>query len=355
MKVLYVISQLDIGGIECWLRDLIKLMKLKSPDIEVHILIDKPHKGFLENDLIESGVKLIRASSSKHSKIKYLLSIYKIMKKNKYDVVHSNVSYTNGIILMLSFFANVKVKVSHIHSDRRQEKSSFFKKLINNILRILLEVFSNIKLAVSDESSRSYIFSKSVKIVPCGINTKLDVTEILIDSLGWNSDSDVVLCSVGRLVPVKNHEFIINLLVSLDVKYKYLIVGEGILYSKLSELIKILNLDDRVYLCGVKENIISFMSSNADLFVFPSLHEGLGVAAIEAQISGLPVIASVSVPGSIEISDLVKFVDLNNKKQWLDTIKQLSYKKNKLIINSSIYTIENNHDELVDIYNENVR
>ncbi|WP_458047769.1 glycosyltransferase [Providencia stuartii] len=350
MKILFITGQLDIGGIECWLRDLTSLMLEKRTDLDIYILVDKPHKGTLEDELIDKGIKILRVNSSKNNKLIYMKDLYSILKRYKFDVIHSNVSYTNGIISLIGFLLKIPVRISHIHSNRNSKHFSPIKRMSSILLKICIEFFPTHKIAVSEQSKSNYLFEKNVTVMACGINLKGKESHIDIrKEKGW-LENDIILCSVGRLERVKNHEFTINLLSNLPSYYKLVLAGEGSLRTELENLVLKENLQDRVIFLGGINSVISFLENNVDILLFPSFHEGFGVVAIESQLAGVPIIASTNVPTSTKISNIINYVDLDDMNSWLDNIINIKKIKGKLEINVDIFNIEYNYNKLMNIY-----
>lgn len=106
------------------------------------------------------------------------------------------------------------------------------------------------------------------------------------------SNSDIILLSVGELIKRKNHKVVIEAIAKIkNPNVKYLICGSGKLEQKLKKLIKKLNVEQQVFLLGYRNDIFEICSIS-DIFIFPSLQEGLPVALMESMACCLPVIAS---------------------------------------------------------------
>src|SRR5699024_4968730 len=140
---------------------------------------------------------------------------------------------------------------------------------------------------------------------------------------------EIVIGNVGRFVNSKNHEFILeifNELVKKDPKYKLLLIGDGPLVDKIKSQIKDYNLEKKVILTGVQSDIPSYLNA-MDIFLFPSLYEGLGMALIEAQATGLKCVTSLNaVPQEVDITGLVDFVSLEKTaEKWADKIIKITY------------------------------
>ena len=150
--------------------------------------------------------------------------------------------------------------------------------------------------------------AKRVVVIPNGVNGSIFKSmdrKKLREQYGFSIDAKIVV-SVARLVPVKGLDYLIkavSLLLQTDNKINLLIIGDGSQRAELEELISELKLDNRVRLMGTipHEQIAGFLNQ-ADVFVLPSLSEGLGIAIIEAMACGIPVIGT-NVDG---IPDIIK-------------------------------------------------
>lgn len=109
--------------------------------------------------------------------------------------------------------------------------------------------------------------------------------------LGLNKN-DFMILSVGELNKNKNHEIIVRAVAKLkNTNIHYFIAGEGNLKYYLKKLAVELNVDKQVHLLGYRSDIVE-LNNCADIFAFPSIREGLGLAAIEAMAAGKPIITS---------------------------------------------------------------
>ena len=138
----------------------------------------------------------------------------------------------------------------------------------------------------------------------------------------------IVLGNIGRLHFQKNQSFAIDILDNLVKKnpnYKLVLVGQGEYREKLIQKTKVLHLESNVLFTGAQTNINSWLSA-FDIFIFPSIFEGLGIAGLEAEANGLPVFASKSViPSELKINSNFQFVSLKkNAKYWADLIAEQS-------------------------------
>ena len=161
---------------------------------------------------------------------------------------------------------------------------------------------------------------------------------------------------VGRFTNQKNHDFLIDIFYNYQLKIKnskLLLVGTGVLEKKIKDKVKKLGIEDRVIFAGFKTNVNEYMQA-MDLFVFPSLYEGLGLVLIEAQCSGLTCFTSDRVvPKEAQISDLVQFISLKEEsKYWVDKISNTTIERRDVYseIKEHKYLIQDVVEELEDIY-----
>jgi len=124
--------------------------------------------------------------------------------------------------------------------------------------------------------------------------------------IGWKSlglhRNDFVIGSVGRIAPIKGHKYLIQAaekVIKEVANAKFLIVGDGPIRDEMEELSVRLGLDERVIFTGMREDVPEVLSI-MDVFVLPSINEGMGRALVEAMAMGLPCVAS-SVGGVPEV------------------------------------------------------
>ena len=134
---------------------------------------------------------------------------------------------------------------------------------------------------------------------------------------------------MGRFDDQKNHEFLIEVFRQIANEIpnaKLLLVGDGKLREKIETKINKCGIADRVLILGNREDV-AMLYSCMDLFVLPSLFEGLGIVLIEAQANGLHSVASENVPQEVNHGDAIKFVELS-KKKWIEEIL-MEYKQSR--------------------------
>lgn len=265
----------------------------------------------------------INASSS-IGKLKLWFALREFFKTHKYDVVHVNsgVLFFNCVVVSAAkTFTNATV-FCHSHNNGGRSKS---KEKFAWILKDSLTKKADRLMAVSD-SAAAYMFAEKMAKDVIIINNGIDVAKFnyneqirkkLRDQLHF--DDKYIIGHVGRFTEQKNHEFLIRLFQSIHQDYPntiLLLVGTGPLEEQERRLVSELNLENSVYFCGVREDV-NDLYQIMDVFVLPSIFEGLGIVNIEAQTSGLKCVVSDAVPHSVNITGNVTFLSLNDEyKTW---------------------------------------
>lgn len=121
-----------------------------------------------------------------------------------------------------------------------------------------------------------------------------------------NLEEALIVGHVGRFTLAKNHGFVLDVfeeVLKLEPEAHLLLVGEGNSRADVMEQVRVKGIEKHVLFTGLRDDVPALMQA-MDVFLFPSLFEGLGVVAIEAQASGLPIIASSVIPKEAAVTDL---------------------------------------------------
>ena len=193
-------------------------------------------------------------------------------------------------------------------------------------------------LFACSKSAGQWMFGQSdVQVLPNAINAvqyEFDdkIRYKIRNQLGV--EGSYVLGHVGRFSSVKNHTFLIDVfeqLKKVETNVKLLLVGDGEKYSDIQEKVKNKGLSENVIFLGLRSDVNLIMQA-MDVFLLPSLYEGLPVTMIEAQAAGLPCIISDRVPIECKITDLVYQVALDESLEvWVEKILGLKKVKRESI------------------------
>lgn len=289
-----------------------------------------------------------------------------LLKKNKYDVVHIN-SGSISILALMTFLAkknNVKKVIVHSHMAGipKNKKHEIIKKVFSPIFKH----YADVLIAPSNEAANWQFAKKLFKQKGILLKNGIELNKYIFNSEIRNSyrsklgylKNDFLLGTVGRLSEEKNQKFLIKLLryiLNKKIDAKLLIVGDGKEKEGLKQLCKKLKVENQVQFVGNVNDVQNYLQA-MDVFLFPSKYEGLGIASIEAQVAGLPVIASENVPRDIKITENVKFLktDINFDKWYSEIVtlhnQQLNRSVNINTIKDSGYSVITTASKLKDVF-----
>jgi glycosyltransferase involved in cell wall biosynthesis len=360
MKVAHVLRGLEPGGVEKWLVDLTYINKKASDPVFFDFILQNKYEVFFEEDILENDGHVIKLEYNKKNIISYLFQLYREFKNNQYDVVHSHVYHFSGIVLLVAYLAGIKVRVSHCHNDKSDinNKSGFVRKFYHKLSRSLLEFFSTQKIAVSQLAADSlYNTRKNLQLIPCGIYFEPNLAEYSTNL----EKRTFTLMNVGSFVFQKNHDFIIEIcreLKARDAEFICYLIGAGPLQEDIINQINQYQLNDEVILLGKRKDVHQIMSNVANVFVFPSHFEGLGLAAIESQYYGVNTLVSNKLPIELCVSGFIEALPItkNSVELWVDkimSIEQVSRKQKEYCVNkikTSNLSIEVNYMQMLNVY-----
>lgn len=278
-------------------------------------------------------------------------------KHHDYDIIHCNMA--NAAYFYFKYAKKYNINVRIIHSHQNSYADKFTHKLRNIPLIYLGNKLSNTNFACS-KLAGDFLFKKKQYYI---INNAIDVNKFEFNDnkrseirkkLKLKKD-DFVLGNVGRLVPQKNQAFLLELLkilVSQNDKYQLVIVGDGELEIELKNKAKKLKIEKNIMFIKPNSEIDKYMCA-FDMFVLPSLYEGIGIVNIEAQSTGLKVIASKNVPTIAKVTELMEFLELDVEK-WSEFIlaNSNSYERKnmKKDITAASYNIYEETNKLERLY-----
>lgn len=227
----------------------------------------------------------------------------RLLRRERYDVVHSHVLLFSGAICALANLAGTPLRVAHAHNSSDGRGNGPARELYRALMRRATAQNANLVLACSREAARAFD-SPDARILPYGIElspfTRPSVSPSAAElrSRFGIPAAARVLAAVGRLTKQKNHAFLLAAFAQtlrLRCDLHLLIVGQGELASDLESQVERLQLRGRVHLLGLRDDVPALLAGVCNGFAMPSLHEGLPVALLEAQAAGLPCLISEAV------------------------------------------------------------
>jgi glycosyltransferase involved in cell wall biosynthesis len=252
-----------------------------------------------------------------------------------YDVVHSHFHQFNGWVLRAAAASKVPCRIAHSHNDTRERDrlSSPPKRAYFSMMNRLIYRHATTGLACSIRAAESQFGGRwdrdgRFRVLGYGLDLRSFAVgreqSGLRRELGLPEDAQVI-GHVGRFVEQKNHRQLLD--ISAEVMRRrpnawLLLVGEGPLVPEVKRRAKELGITQRVVFAGVRPDVPRLMLEAMDLFLFPSLHEGLGLVLVEAQAAGLPCIYSDVVPREADVAiPLLSRLPLSASSEvWADSV-----------------------------------
>lgn len=303
------------------------------------------------NDLKAENIRLLELGNSRayHFEkngllniIKYYFNLFKFMRKNHYDIFHVHGSSSTIVLeLAIAFICRIKIRIAHSHNSDCKYRT------VHKILKPCVSLFSTSNLACSDFAGK-WMFGSKYNIIYNGVNAnlyKFNLIDREINRDNYNLNNKKVVLHVGVFTPTKNHSFILEIIEEICKHrddYMFILVGDGPTKPNVVNNVLKLGLNDKVIFTG-NINDVAKLYSVADLFILPSIFEGLPMVLIEAQFSQLRCIYSDRITKSVEISSICKPLSINNSAEWANMIIQLAenQERNTLINSLAIrYNLE---------------
>jgi len=348
---------------------------LDRTKVQFDFLLHREAKGAFDDEINDLGGVIYRMPPiwpKNYFRYKKMLSAF-FKEHPEYCIVHSHLNALSTITLGVAKKNGVPFRIAHSHLAIEPF-------IIKNIFNKNSNTFATVKDAVQSlmkgrvtnkathyfacgEKAGNWLFGKRNKNKVQIINNAIDASLFSYDPekskeirklLGTTGKK--VIGHVGRFNEQKNHLFLIkifNEVVALDKNVRLLLIGDGYMRARIEEEVKSLKIEKYVHFLGLRDDIPSLLQS-FDLFLFPSLYEGLPVTLVEAQASGLRIITSDTVTKEVDFMGLVTFLNLKSPaKEWAQTtVDQMSYERRNMFqkIVDSNYDIHRNASELENFY-----
>lgn len=314
VRVLHILQRMEAGGTQALLMNIYR--NIDREKVQFDFLVEYPNKHFYDDEIFSLGGKIYYTNVRKDLNIiKFTKHLKKIIKENDYKIVHVHTYSIGYFCLKAAKNCGVPIRIAHSHSNSMTKDK---KQVLKIILKKLYPKYATDLFACSEEAGRFLYENREFQIVTNAIKTQKFSDNIknrdkLLEA--ENFKDKFVVGHVGRFRPEKNHTFLVKIFAEIKkiIPNAYLLmVGDGELENNIKEQLKELRLEKDFSIINNKrdiENAYQLM----DIFIFPSLYEGLGIVAIEAQASGVPVLCSTTLPIESKVSPLYKKVDLNKK------------------------------------------
>lgn len=334
------VDDISKGGVYALVSNVIKHNNDKNKVIDIASIAQFEDKADIEE--LKGYNCNVYFVGSKKSKVFRLFKIYRntkrLLLKNKYNCVHihSDTSYTVFPFLLAAKKANVKKIIVHSHASGLDGSHRKIKYFLHKLFKNYVSNNCTDLVACSDVAG-NWMFNSGKKNQIKIINNGIDLESYEFNpSIRTNIrkhlklEDKVVVGNVGRLAYQKNHKFLITVFKKyhkLNPSSVLLLVGEGPLKSDLKSFVKEMNLEDSVIFYGTSQHVNDLLQA-MDVFALTSYFEGLSIAGVEAQASGLPTVFSNRITKSAKLIDNCSFLSITDNErnihEWVKAIDMYS-------------------------------
>lgn len=363
IRIAQIIGKWLGGGVEAVVMNYYH--NIDKSQIQFDFICDSDSTNIPYDEIEKLGGKVFLVPPYQHP-IKYHQELKKILKTNKYKIVHSHINTLSVFSLYAAKKAGIPVRIAHSHSTTN--KKEWKKNLMKQILKPFSKVFATDYFCCSELSGRwlfgnktydkgkVYLLNNAIDLEKFSFNDK--IREKKREELDLK-DNALVIGHIGRFVGQKNHDFLIDIFYEIRKKNKdaiLILVGQGPLEEKIKAKVERLKLTEFVKFLG-QRNDVEELYQAFDIFLLPSLYEGLPVVGIEAQATGLLCILSDAMTKETKVLDTTTFVSLDQSpEKWgeivLEKYQTFKRKDTKMEITNNGYNIKKEKSKLEEKYRE---
>ena len=373
LRVLQVLTIMNLGGAETMIMNYYR--HIDRTKVQFDFLLHRQERGFFDDEIEFLGGKIFRMppiSPKNYFSYKKELSLFFDNNPN-YSIIHSHLNALSSIILSIAKNKNIPVRIAHSHLA---VESSVLKKIFqkNTDIKATIKDFiqstirSNVPKVATHyfacgEKAGNWLFGKKNKSKITIINNAINASNFTYNNITSKKireelkiKNKKVIGHVGRFNEQKNHFFLIKIFNEIHKRNKNVVlvlVGQGNLQSKIEEEVRRLSIEKYVYFLGVRDNIPELLQG-FDIFLFPSLYEGLPVTLIEAQAAGLNIITSNTVTREVNLTNQITYLNLDKPIGFWATevLSKINYSRRNTLkeIKNAGYDIYENAKTLESFY-----
>lgn len=330
IRVLHVVGQMNRGGYETWLLQLARVMV--GRDITFDFLVHNTEPGAYDDELRALGCRIIPCRLDRFGAgfARRLAHVFR--ERGPFDVVHSHAHHFSGIVLAVARLCGVPIRIAHSHAASESAQVRLSRRAYLAVTELLIRGNATAGIAVSEGAADS-LFGKGWRRDPrwhiqyCSIDVeryRTHVSRAAVRKALSISPTSFVVGHVGRFARQKNHRFLVD--VFSEVKAvrsdaQLVLIGDGPLNGDIRNYVSARRLADSVHFLGLRSDVAELMACAMDVFVMPSLFEGLPIVALEAQAAGLPMVLADTITAELEvIPELVRWHSLSESPAaWAST------------------------------------
>ena len=327
IRIAHIIGKWLGGGVEAVVMNYYR--NIDRSKIQFDFICDNDSTNIPYEEIEKLGGKVILVPPYQKL-LSYIKELKKIFKENNYKIVHSHINTLSVFPLYVAKRAGVPIRIAHSHSTTN--KKEWKKNLMKQVLRPFSKIYATDYMCCSELAGR-WLFGN--KVYDQGkvylLNNAIDLDKFKYDEKVRKkkrkeleiSEDTLVIGHIGRFVEQKNHRFLIDIFNEIHKEKEnsvLLLAGQGPLQEEIRNKVNELNLNNKVIFLGQIDDAYRIYQV-IDVFVLPSLYEGLPVVGVEAQASGLLCELSSAMTKETKVLDTTRFTTLDTSaKEWASII-----------------------------------
>lgn len=372
IRVLHVLTIMVRGGAETMVMNYYR--KINRDLVQFDFLVHRQERSDFDDEIEQLGGVIHRLPSiSPKNYFNYKRALNAFFDEHpEYKIVHCHINGLGHWVLKASKQKGVPVRIAHAHNAyepwfrklflKNADVKATIKTTIQAMLRYGVRKNASHNFACGEKAGK-WLFGPNMEEKPTIIHNAIDAELFRYDENAGKMvkkelqiENCKVIGHIGSFTEAKNHIFSLNVFKevhTLDENTRLVFVGDGPFRKKIEQQISRLGLDGKVLLLGVRDDIPRLVQG-FDLFLFPSLYEGLPVTLLEAQAGGLQIVLSENITREVAITNLTTYLPLDLPvDQWGETVKnKLEYLRRDTYeeIVERNYDINQNAAELQKFY-----
>lgn len=356
IRILHIVTYMGRGGLETMLMNYYR--HIDKSKVQFDFLVHRDFEADYDREILDLGGRIYRISRLNPFSFKYHKELNNFFKNHpEYQIIHVHQDCMSSIALKIAMKNKIPIRIAHGHNANQDKNIKYLIKrfYMRSIPRYATDLF-----ACGVDAGNWMFESKSFKVLNNAIDSNLfklntDIRDEVRNVLNLNNK--FVVGHVGRFDLQKNHSFLIDIFYEIQkirTDSILLLIGCGNGELTIKEKVKKLNIENKVIFMGVRNDVNKLMQA-MDVFVFPSLYEGLPVTLIEAQASGLSIIKSDNISDQCILTDNVVSISLDKSayswaKEILNFVNSFDRKDTSLEIINNGYDISSNAKWLENYY-----
>ena len=329
-RILCLVSGMNAGGAETFLMKLYRNMDRSLYQMDFAVNVQEP--AFYDEEIKSMGGKIYYIPPKTKDFKGFTKGLYDLVKNEKYEHVLRITSNSIGFYDLL-VAKKAGAKICAARSSNSSDGGSFRVRAVNRLARVLLLRYVDVMIAPSDLAAE-YTFGK--QMVRKGkvhfLKNAIDLNEFSYSKISRKEireefalNDEFVIGHIGRFSEQKNHKFLVDIFAKVLENIPnavLLLVGEGELRGKIDGYVRSKGIQKNVIFAGVRKDIAKLLSA-MDVFVLPSLYEGMPNVIIEAQATGLPCVIADTITREADLTGLVNYLSFHDIEEWINNIKKI--------------------------------